>query len=125
MRKFKTKLFHRWAIKEGLSNAVLLSALIEVAQGLIDANLGGNVYKKRVRMPGRGKRGGARTLLAYKDERSVFFIYGFAKSEKENLSQSELETLKELAAILLNYKERQIKQALESGEIQEIEGDDS
>ena len=65
MRKFKTKLFNRWSVKEGLTDAVLLSALKEIVHGLVDANLGGHVYKKRVRMDGRGKRGGARTPVSY------------------------------------------------------------
>jgi hypothetical protein len=38
-------------------------AVEETAAGLIDADLGGRVYKKRVPLPGRGKRGGARTLI--------------------------------------------------------------
>jgi hypothetical protein len=32
--------------------------------GLWDANLGGEVYKKRVALSGRGKRGGARRLVS-------------------------------------------------------------
>jgi len=124
MRKFKTKLFNRWAVKEGLTDAVLLSALKEIVQGLVDANLGGHVYKKRVRMDGRGKRGGARTLIAYKAKDKAFFIYGYAKNEKENIEQKALEVLKELAANLLDYTEAQITKALQSGELKEIEGDE-
>jgi hypothetical protein len=35
-------------------------------QGLIDADLGGGLFKKRIALPGRGKSGGARTLIATK-----------------------------------------------------------
>jgi hypothetical protein len=35
-----------------------------MAAGLIDADLGGGVLKKRVGLAGRGKRGGVRTLVA-------------------------------------------------------------
>ncbi len=123
MHKFKTKPFHRWALKEGLTDAVLLSALKEIAQGLVEANLGGHVYKKRVKLAGRGKSGGARTLLAYRTTDKAFFIYGYAKNERENTGQRELEALKELAAELLGYTEAQITKAIESGELKEIRGD--
>ena len=40
-------------------------------RGLIDANLGGGIIKKRVPLPGRGKRGSARTLVATNRCKSV------------------------------------------------------
>ena len=66
-------------------------------QGLIDARLGGQVVKKRVGLRGRGKRGGARTLVAFRQDDKAFFIYGFAKSERANVSGDELKALKLLA----------------------------
>ena len=42
--------------KAGLSDRALLDAVSEMAQGLIDADLGGHVVKKRIALPGRGKR---------------------------------------------------------------------
>ena len=66
MRVFKNKVFSKWAAKEGLDDAALLAAVEEMERGLIDADLGGHVVKKRVAIGGRGKSGGARTLLAYK-----------------------------------------------------------
>jgi hypothetical protein len=35
-----------------------------MANGLIDADLGGGIVKKRIALPGQGKRGSTRTLLA-------------------------------------------------------------
>jgi hypothetical protein len=63
-RVFKTRTFARWSRKAGLADAALRAAVVEMAAGFIDADLGGRVYKKRVRLPGRGKSGGARTLIA-------------------------------------------------------------
>jgi hypothetical protein len=80
MRIFKTRWFHRWAAKEGLSDPALAAAARELEQGLGDA-MGGFVYKKRIALPGRGKRGGARTLIAYRRGQAVFFMYGFPKNE--------------------------------------------
>lgn len=64
MRIFKDRLFDKWAYKEGITDKVLCVAVAEMENGLIDADLGGHVYKKRVALQGRGKRSGARTLLA-------------------------------------------------------------
>ena len=59
---YKNKEFHKWAKKEGLNDAQLLKALDEMERGLVEADLGGNIFKKRVSL-GQGKRGGARMLM--------------------------------------------------------------
>lgn len=66
MQAYKTKVFAKWAVSEGLDDEGLASAVVEMDQGLIDARLGGQVVKKRVALPGRGKRVGTRTLVAFK-----------------------------------------------------------
>ena len=48
-----------------------------MALGLIDANLGGHLVKKRVALRGRGKRAGARTIVATKFEERWVFLFGF------------------------------------------------
>jgi len=97
MRIFKTRLFSKWARQEGILDDSLRRAICEMDEGLIDANLGSSVYKKRIAVDGRGKRGGVRTLLAYKLEDGAFFIYGFAKNARGNISSKELKALKQLA----------------------------
>ncbi len=62
MQIFQTKWFAHWADKEGLTAQVPCAAIAEINQGLVDANLGGRVVKKRVALGGRGKSGGVRTL---------------------------------------------------------------
>ena len=64
MRVFKTRFFSRWMRKTELTDSALCHAVAEMGQGLIDADLGGGVVKKRIGLAGRGKRGGARTLVA-------------------------------------------------------------
>lgn len=56
-------------------------------QGLIDADLGGHVFKKRVAIQGTGKSGGARVLLAYQINEKVFFVYAFSKNKRANISK--------------------------------------
>ena len=52
-RVFKTRYFTRWMRKTGLSDDALCAAVAEMAHGLVDADLGGGVFKKRV---GAGKQ---------------------------------------------------------------------
>ena len=65
-RVFKTRHFKRWMRKTELTDIALCGAVEEMAKGLIDSDLGGGVVKKRIGLAGRGKRGGARTLVATK-----------------------------------------------------------
>lgn len=124
MQAFKTRVFARWASREGLGDDALASAVLEMERGLIDARLGGQVVKKRVALPGRGKRGGTRTLVAFKEGDKAFFIYGFAKNERANVSNKELQALKFLAKELLNYTAPALAKARQAGELIEIEVDD-
>ena len=124
MWAFKVKAFAKWASGEGLDDDALASAVIEMEKGLIDARLGGQVVKKRVSLPGRGKRGSTRTLIAFKQGDKAFFIHGFAKNERTNVSDKELRALKSLAKELLNYTAPALAKATKAGELIEIEVND-
>ena len=58
MRIFKNKAFHCWTEEVGLTDKKLKDAVDEINNGLYEANLGGNIFKKRVALVGRGKSGG-------------------------------------------------------------------
>jgi hypothetical protein len=120
---FKTKWFHKWAAKQGMADDVLLAAVDELNAGLLDADLGGHVIKKRLGLPGRGKRGGIRVLVAFRREDKVFFIYGFAKKERANISAKELTALKLLASELLGYTGAILARAVAAGELIEVRSD--
>ena len=121
MRAFKTKAFARWAAGEGLGDEALAVAAAEMERGLIDARLGGQVVKKRVALAGRGKRGGARTLVAFRAAERAIFVYGFAKSERANINDLELKALRLLAKELLNYSVASLSKAMKAGQLIEIE----
>jgi hypothetical protein len=121
MRTFKTKAFAKWAVGEGLGDEALATAVAEMERGLIDVRLGGQVVKKRVALPGRGKRGGARTLVAFRAAERAVFVYGFAKNERANINDLELKALKLLAKELLNYSAASLSKAMKAGELIEIE----
>ncbi len=106
--------------KTELSDEALCAAVEEMVAGLVDADLGGNIVKKRVGLPGRGKRGGARTLVATNKGARWFFVFGFEKNERSNISDGELEALRGIATDLLAMTARQLALAVEDGSVQEI-----
>ena len=119
-RVFKTRHFARWMRKTELWDATLCEAVREMSQGLIDADLGGGLVKKRVGMAGRGKRGGARTLVATNKKNRWFFVFGFEKNERANIDADELDALQELAAQLLVRTDAELEIALADGALKEI-----
>ncbi len=123
MKIYKTKWFYKWATKEGLADAVLPKAVKELETGLADA-LGGHVYKKRIGLPGRGKRGGVRTLIAFRQGQRAFFIYGYPKNERANIGRDELEALRLLAKELLGNSEQGLAKAVRAGELTEVSDND-
>ncbi len=122
-RIFKTRDFQRWLRKTELTDAALRKAVEEMAAGLIDAELGGGVIKKRVGLVGRGKRGGARTLVATNKGNRWFFLFGFRKNERDNIDEDELEALKTYADDLLKRTSRQLDDAVANGALLEIPDD--
>jgi hypothetical protein len=119
-RVFKTRHFSRWMRKTELTDQALCDAVSEMSRGLIDADLGGGVVKKRVGLAGRGKRGGARTLVATNKGALWFFVFGFEKNERANISDGELAALQDVAADLLGRTESALDTAVQDGSLQEI-----
>jgi hypothetical protein len=121
MRVFLTKWMARYARREGISNESLSEAIARAEMGLIDADLGGGLIKQRIARAGKGRSGGYRTIVAYRRAEKAFIIYGFAKSERENLGRGELKTAREIAAIWIPADERRISAGLEAGELEEVD----
>ena len=101
MRIFKNKAFLRFARRAGITDTALCQAIRHAERGLIAADLGGSVIKQRVARPGQGKSGAFRTLIVFRADVRAFFVYGFAKSEQDNIGKDELAALKVLAVELL------------------------
>ena len=104
-RVFKTKHFAKFASKADLTDAALCEAVKEMEQGLIDADLGGGVVKKRVALPGQGKSGSSRTIVAHRKKSHWFFVYGFEKNDRANITDRERAALQKMAADLFGYSE--------------------
>jgi hypothetical protein len=122
-RVFKTRHFQRWMRKTELTDAALHKAVREMVAGLIDADLGGGVVKKRVGLAGRGKRGGARTLVATNKGARWFFLFGFEKNERDNIDGEELQALQDYAADWLSRTTAQLNEAAADGALLEITDD--
>jgi len=95
-------------------------AVQEIRRGLLDADLGGGVVKKRVALPGKGKRGGVRTLLATNRDDRWVYVFGFEKNERANISDNELAALKKLSKDLLGLTAVQIAAAIDEGSLVEV-----
>lgn len=120
MRIFKTKAFNKWA-KGLLPDYSLLVASHEIAAGNFDASLGQKVYKKRIAVAGKGKSGGARTIVAYQEGNNLFFMYGFTKGEKANVSPTEKVALQNAATAYLSLNTAGLKSAVKTKKLIEIE----
>ncbi len=123
MAIYKTRVFARWARKEGLNDKALCLAVEEMSKGLYEASLGGNLFKKRIARTGQGKRGGFRTIVATTFESRWFFVYGFAKNERDNIDQDEEAALKLLATKLLTMPPQALAKAVGAGEAKEVNCD--
>lgn len=120
MPVYKTRWFDRWARKEGLTDVGLCNAVDEMVRGLVDADLGGGLVKKRISRPGHGKSGGYRTLVATNRGDRWVFVFGFPKNERSNLDKDEADALKKLAAHLLSLTPQELGQAQKADELMEV-----
>lgn len=119
-RILKTRAFRRWALDVGLTDAALLATVDEIERGQACVDLGGGVLKKRIRVSGRGRSGGARILLVTNRRDRWFFVFGFLKNQRANIRRRELDALRTLACDLLNLNERQIDDQAKTGAFEEI-----
>ena len=119
-RIFTTKTFSKWQRKTGTGDQSLIKAIQEIQSGLVDAQLAKGLVKKRVAQSGRGKQTSARTLVATYFEDRWFFIFGFLKNEKSNITAKELQWLMSFAQQLLDLRDDELSMAIEAGELCEI-----
>lgn len=123
MRVFKGKQFSRWAAGEAISDSDLCQAATEAFFGQYDADLGGYLFKKRIARQDGGKSGGFRTILGIRksDSKRIFFLYGFPKNVRANITSRERSALSANAAALVNSTDRQIEELKDKGTILEME----
>ncbi|MCL2042979.1 MAG: type II toxin-antitoxin system RelE/ParE family toxin [Treponema sp.] len=120
MRVFKYTGFSRFAKKEGITDAELINIISQLEDDQADANLGGDVYKVRLARAGKGKSGGHRVIVYFKNEFRTFFVYGFSKSDKDNIDESELKAFKVDAKDQFTLTDEQIRARLKKRTLIEV-----
>lgn len=112
MRRLITRAVRKWALKEKLSDSTLLAVIQELELGKSVVDLGSGLFKVRVARPGQGKSGGYRTLIVYRAQDRAIVVYGFAKSEADNIDAVELKLFRKLAKDLLSLSEIDLAKAI-------------
>ena len=119
-RMLMNRPFAKAARKLGLTDAALVNAVREIEDGLVDARLGGFLLKKRIGIGGRGKSGGLRTILAYRQASRVVFLYVFGKADRDNITVAEQQALSELGDEYMGLTTERMNALIALGILQEI-----
>ncbi len=119
-RVFKLKTFARWA-KKILSDEQLCAAAREIQSGQYEADLGAGLCKKRIAVPGQGKSGATRTLVAKEGALGIFFIAGRQKSDPgTDFSDAQLAQAQVIGEALQKAGPKKLDALLEDGVVKEI-----
>lgn len=102
------------------SDGMMATACAEIAAGLTDADLGSNLYKKRIPIEGRGKSGGLRTIIASRFNGRWFILAIWAKSDLVNIPSDQLRCLKQQTALLLELEDAAIEILIANGSLVQI-----
>jgi hypothetical protein len=120
VRVFKSRAFAQFSRKNRIADVDLCAAIEEMLAGTVDADLGGGVFKQRLRRKGQGKSGGFRSIILLRRQTISMFAYGFAKNERDNIDRSELIEFRTLAKEVFQYAEKDIDRLLNTGALEEI-----
>jgi len=120
VRIFKNKSFHQFTKREGIADNELKEIVKQLENGQYYADLGGSVYKMELARKGEGKHGGYRSIVVFKSEFRTFFMYGFPKSNKDNISGKELRVFKSKAKDNLAFTDELISLYLKNKILIEI-----
>jgi len=121
MRIFKNRWFAKFAKDEKIHDEKLCHAVSDAEKGLIDADYGGGVIKQRVARPNEGKSGGYRTIILYRQEDKAFFVYGFAKHSRKNISKAEEQEFKQLAKLMFSRSDGDIDILIKKGALKPVD----
>lgn len=112
-RFFKTKAFAKLTEKVGIPDGALLKAAADLLEGKGD-NLGGNVWKKRL------NKNMHRSIIVEKVRTWWIFVFLYAKQDRDNIDQAEVEAFKLLARQYEAMTDRQLKDQIVQKELLEI-----
>jgi hypothetical protein len=104
-RAFKTEWFAKAADKAKITDSELCQAIKQVRLGQCD-DLGGGVFKKRL------NKNMHRSIVLAKGGKYWVYAYLFAKKDRENIDNKELESFRELADLYANKTDKEITKEL-------------
>ena len=107
-------------MRERISDSSLCEAVRRAERRMIDADLGRGVIKLRLARTGQGRSRGFRSIVLFRQGKRAFFVYGFAKKERDNICQDELTAFRKLAEEMLAYDDAALAAAMKNGTITEI-----
>ncbi len=123
LRVFKNRWFNKFCKKEHINDIDLQNMIRDIMSGNIDADYGGFVIKQRLARKNEGKSGGYRTIILYRMDDKAFFVYGFAKKDKHNITKEEEHLFKELAKEMLSYDDNILNKLSADGMLIEVKDD--
>lgn len=78
------------------------------------------MIKQRIARVNEGKSGGFRTIIVFRIEEKSFFVYGFPKNKKDNVTRQELTGFKKLAKDMSGISSGQFLRLIKEGEFIEV-----
>ncbi len=112
-RAFKTAWFARAARKARINDHVPCKAFRDVLKGQAD-DLGGGIFKKRL------NKNMHRSIILANGGRYWIYEYLFAKNDRQNIADDELEDFRTLAASYAALSAQQIARLLQDNDLTEI-----
>jgi hypothetical protein len=120
VRRLVTATVKKWAQKQKLPDSALLEAIRDIELGRSAFSLGSGLYKVRIARSGQGKRGGYRTLIVYRAEVRAIVIFGYAKTDMDNIEADELTLFRKLAKDLLSLSDYDLQRAVDNHVMYEL-----
>ena len=120
MRVFKNKWFKKFAKKERISDKKLCDMIKYIESGSIDVDYGAGLIKQRLARPKQGKSSGYRCIILFRLKEKAFFVYGFPKSEKDNITLEDEQAFKDLSQQMFVFSDDDIEKMLRAGVLEEV-----
>lgn len=121
MKSYATKWFHKWARKNKIPIEALLDGLERTKSKLGSVDLGEGVFKVRIAKKGQGRSGGYRTIVVVKEANRSLYLYGFEKSDVDNIDDKQLVDLKRAAHVFLSLSVEKINELVTVNEFVSLE----
>ncbi len=78
------------------------------------------MIKQRIARPGGGKSKGYRSIVLYRKDDRAFFVFGFPKSEQDNIREDEEVQFKKMAKQVLALTDEQLQRLIDNGQFEEV-----